>query len=54
LSKLDNAWQPGRRSKVYEIREGKDYMMSFYAACDFTKKLRENPSELIRILKDKR
>jgi hypothetical protein len=53
LSKLDNAWQPGRRSKVDEIRKGKDYMMSFYAACDFTKKLRENPSELIRILKDK-
>jgi hypothetical protein len=53
LSKLDNAWQPGRRSKVDEIRKGKDYMMSFYAVCDFTKKLRENPSELIRILKDK-
>lgn len=53
LSRLDNAWQSGRRSKVDEIRKGKDYMMSFYAAYDFTKKLRENPSELIRILKHK-
>jgi hypothetical protein len=54
LSKIDIAWQRGRRNKTNEMQKGKDYMMSFYKAAHFSRNLIESPLELISILKKKR
>lgn len=52
ISKINSAWGQGRRSKPSEMQMYKDYMMSFYLTSNFSKKLSENPSEFIKILKE--
>jgi hypothetical protein len=51
LLKINSAWGRGRRSKPEEKKTEKDYMMSFYLASEYSKKLKENPAELLQILK---
>ncbi len=51
MSRINSAWQRGRRSKTAEKQTEKDYMLSFYAASEFTKKLSADPAALQSILK---
>ncbi|MCK9618667.1 MAG: family 20 glycosylhydrolase [Lentimicrobiaceae bacterium] len=51
LSKIYSAWNSGRRINPNEIV--KDCMWSFYIASDYSKHLSENPSEFIKILKER-
>lgn len=51
LSKINSAWSVGRRCNP-DITS-KEYMWSFYKASDYSKYLSENPSEFIRILKER-
>lgn len=51
MSKTNSAWGQGRRSKPDEKQIEEDYMMSFYRASEFSKKLSGDPIELLKILK---
>jgi len=50
IEKINAAWNQGRRSKASEAQKYKDYMMSIYMASNYSKKLSENPVELIKMI----
>lgn len=50
ISRINSAWRRGRRSEPGEKKTEKDYMMSFYLASEYSKKLRDHPVELLEIL----